>query len=132
MPLPASDGSARRRGSERLLSLGLAASLLLVACAGGGADNPGGGGGGGGGGGNGAYDPVIAQIQSSFGNSMVSGTVDAGTLKIVLITGAGEGMAKLFMCANVKPYLKAANLADTKVIISDQSGVVLATEAVCK
>ncbi len=131
MPLPASDRSARRRRSARLLSLGLAAGLLLAACGGGGADNPGGGGGGGGGG-NGAYDPVIAQIQSSFGNSMVSGTVENGTLKIVLITGAGEGMAKLFMCSNVRPYLKAANLADTKVIISDQSGAVLATEAICK
>ena len=109
----------------------LGALVLLAACGGVGPDNPGGGGGGGGGG-NGAYDPVIAQIQSSFGNAMVSGTVDGGTLKIVLITGAGEGMAKLFMCSNVKPYLKAANLADTKVIISDQSGAVLATEAICK
>lgn len=131
MPLTLVAGRVPRRRSPHLLAWGLATAMLVAAC-GGGATADGGGGGGGGGGDNGAYDPVIAQTQAAFGTSMVSGTVENGTLKITLVNGAGAAMAKLFMCANIKPYLKAANLADTKVVIVEQSGAQLATEAVCK
>ncbi len=130
MPSPLAPGRVPRRRSTVLLALSLATGLLFAGC--GGSTAADGGGGGGGGGDNGVYDPVIAQIQSSFGTSMVSGTVENGVLKITLVNGAGAAMAKLFMCSNIKPFLKAANLADTKVIIVEQSGTQLATEAVCK
>ena len=123
----------RRRRSTVLLALTLAIGLVAAACGGSAAaEGSGGGSGGGGGGDNGAYDSVIAQTQAAFGTSMVSGTVENGVLKITLVNGAGAGMAGLFMCSNIRPYLKAANLADTKVVIVDQSGAQLATEAVCK
>ncbi len=131
MPSPLAPERIRRRHSSALLALSLAIGLAASAC-GGSAAAVGSDGGGGGGGDNGAYDSVIAQTQAAFGTSMVSGTVENGVLKITLVTGAGEGMAGLFMCSNIKPYLKAANLADTKVVIVDQSGAQLATEAVCK
>ncbi len=134
MPSPPAPERLRRRRSPTLLALTLAMGLLAAACGGSAAADGSGGGGGGGGGGvdNGAYDSVIAQTQAAFGTSMVSGTVENGVLKITLVNGAGAGMAGLFMCSNIKPYLKAANLADTKVVIVDQSGAQLATEAVCK
>ncbi len=122
----------RRRRSTALLALSLAMGLVAAACGGSAAAEGSGVGGVGGGGDNGVYDPVIAQIQAAFGTSMRSGTVENGVLKITLVNGAGAGMAGLFMCSNIKPYLKAANLADTKVVIVDESGAQLATEAVCK
>jgi hypothetical protein len=132
MSSPLAPGRVPRRRSTALLALSLATGLLAAACGGSATADGAGGGGGGGGGDNGAYDPVIAQIQSSFGTSMVSGTVENGVLRITLVNGAGVAMAKLFMCSNIKPFLKAANLADTKVVIVEQSGTQLATEAVCK
>ena len=63
---------------------------------------------------------------------MVSAVDDNGTLKITLVNGAGSGMAKLFMCSNVKPRLKAAGLDNVKVVIVEESGLQLATEADCK
>lgn len=130
MPSPLAPKRVPRRRSTALLAMGLALGLLTGAC--GGSATAAGSDGGGGGGDNGVYDPIIAQIQAAFGTSMVSGTVENGVLKITLVNGAGEGMAGLFMCSNIKPYLTAANLADTKVVIVDQSGAQLATEAVCK
>jgi hypothetical protein len=104
----------------------LAAVAIILAGCGGTTD------GGGGGGGNGAYDAVIPLIQRDFGSSMVGATVEGDTLKITLVNGAGVAMAKLFMCANVRPRLKDAGLENTKVVIVEQSGTQLATEAVCK
>ena len=130
MALPAQPGAAPRGHAPRLSALGLAVSITMLAAACGGAA-AGDGGGVGGGGGNGSDDTVISQVSADFGTSMVSATMDGDTLKIVLVDGAGEGMAKLFMCANVEPHLKAAGLAGTKVVISEKSGKQLATEAVC-
>ena len=104
----------------------LAAVAIILAGCGGTTD------GGGGGGGNGAYDAVIPLIQRDFGSSMVGATVEGDTLKITLVNGAGVAMAKLFMCANVRPRLKDAGLENTKVVIVEQSGTQLVTEAVCK
>lgn len=104
----------------------LAAVAIILAGCGGTTD------GGGGGGGNGAYDAVIPLIQRDFGSSMVGATVEGDTLKITLVNGAGVAMAKLFMCANVRPRLKDAGLENSKVVIVEQSGTQLATEAVCK
>ena len=120
----------RRARLRRAAWLGWLAALaiVLVGCG----DSSAAGGGGGGGGGNGAYDTVIPLIQKDFGNSMVGATVEGDTLKITLIDGAGVAMAKLFMCANVEPRLKDAGLQDSKVLIVEQSGTQLATEAVCR
>jgi ABC-type glycerol-3-phosphate transport system substrate-binding protein len=128
MPSALAPKRVPRRRSTALLALSLAMGLLAAACGG---SATAAGSSAGGGGDNGVYDPIIAQIQAAFGTSMVSGSVENGVLKITLVDGAGAGMAGLFMCSNIKPYLKAANLADTKVVIVEQSGAQLATEAVC-
>lgn len=88
-------------------------------------------GGNGAGGGNSAFNAVIPLIQSDFGTSMVSASAEGDTLTITLVSGASAGMAKLFMCANILPRLKAAGLENSKVVIVEQSGTQLATEAVC-
>ena len=119
----------RRARFRRAARLGWLAALVIVLV---GCGDSSAAGGGGGGGGNGAYDAVIPLIQKDFGNSMVGATVEGDTLKITLIDGAGAAMAKLFMCANVEPRLKDAGLQDSKVLIVEQSGAQLATEAVCK
>ena len=106
----------------------LAAAVIVAGCGG---TAAGGSDGAGGGGGNGAFDAVIPQIQSDFGTSMVASSVDGDTLTITLVNGAGADMAALFMCSRIKPRLKAAGLADRKVMIVDQAGTQLATEAVC-
>lgn len=108
--------------------IGLVAAVIVAGCGG---TAAGGGDGGGGGPGDGAFDAVIPKIQSDFGTSMVGSSVDGNTLTITLVSGASAGMARLFMCANIEPHLKAAGLADSKVIIVDQTGAQLATEAVC-
>lgn len=119
---------ARRRTSR--LAFGWAVALLLAACGGGAAD--GANGGGGGGADAGAYDQVIQQTQAAIGNAMLSATVEAGpTLKITLDDHASQGMAKLFMCSNIKGFLKAAGLESTKVVIVAKSGTQLATNADC-
>ena len=125
MSLPTPPRGIRHRRSA-VLALLTAATIIITAC-GGTAD----GGGGGGGGGNGAYDAVIPLIQRDFGTSMVGATVEGDTLKITLVNGAGVAMAKLFMCANVKPRLKEAGIENSKVVIVEQSGTQLATEAIC-
>jgi hypothetical protein len=122
-----SEGVSHRRAG-RLITIGAAAGLLLTGCGGGDTNasadaNIGG---------NAAYDPVIAQAQAAFGTSMISGSATADTLNITLVTGAGTGMAKLFLCSNVEGYLKAAGLGSSKVLIVDQTGVTLATEADCR
>ena len=104
----------------------LAAAVIAAGC-GGTAD----GGGNGAGDDNGAFDTVIPLIQKDFGTSMVASSVDGDTLTITLVNGAGADMAALFMCSRIKPRLKAAGLADRKVVIVDQAGTQLATEAVC-
>jgi hypothetical protein len=115
------------------MSLAMAAGIFATACGGAAAGADGGGGGGGGGGGsNPAYDTVIQQTQAAFGTSMVAGSAEGDTLKITLIDGAGAGMARLFLCANVEGFLKAAGLDSSKVVIVTQSGTQLATEADCK
>ena len=123
----AASRSAVPRRAGRLAILAVGAGLLATACGGPSADAGGPGGGGGG-----AYEAVIPLIKSDFGTSMVSAVDDNGTLKITLVNGAGSGMGKLFMCANVKPRLKAAGLDNAKVVIVEESGLQLATEADCK
>jgi hypothetical protein len=90
-----------------------------------------GSGGNGGGGGSGAFNAVIPLIQNDFGTSMVSASAEGDTLTITLVNGASAAMAKLFMCANILPRLKTAGLENSKVVIVEQSGTQLATEAVC-
>lgn len=126
-------GVPRRGRALRVVAVAAVIALLLAACGGGAAGASGGDGGGGGGGAdNGAYDQVIQQTQAAFGNSMLSATVEAGpTLRITLVDIAGKGMAKLFLCSNIKGFLKTAGLASTKVVIVLKSGTQLATDADC-
>ena len=126
MASTAASRSAVRRRAGRLAILVVGAGLLATACGGPSADAGGPGGGGGG-----AYEAVIPLIKSDFGTSMVSAVDDNGTLKITLVNGAGSGMGKLFMCANVNPS-EAAGLDNVKVVIVEESGLQLATEADCK
>ncbi len=129
MMLSAPVGHPTRRRMPRAVACGWALSLL-VAC-GGGATGAGGGGGGGGGG-NGAYDPVILQTAAAIGGAMISATVEDGpTLKITMDDVASKGMAKLFLCSNVKGFLKAAGLENTKVVMVQKSGAQLATDGDC-
>jgi hypothetical protein len=121
--------AARARSLGLLVVLG--SSLLVAACGG---SAPGGGGGGGGGAGGVDWDSVMSQIQATFGTTMTAGSYDAGnqTVDITLAEGSGSGMAKLFLCSNVKNILKAAGApADQKVVIRDDKGV-LSTQADCK
>ena len=120
---------ARRLRAARLAVIVLIAGTLLAACGGSSAD---GGAGGGGAAGGGSFEAVIPLIAKDFGTAMVSAADDNGTLKITLVDGAGSGMAKLFMCANVRPRLKEAGLDGAKVVIVEQSGKQLSTEADCK
>lgn len=129
MAMPAAASSAPLRRSARLASLAVAAGMLVAACGGAAA---GAAGGAGGGGTNPAYDTVIQQTQAAFGTSMVAGRAEGDTLKITLIDGAGAGMARLFLCANVESFLKTAGLESSKVVIATQSGTQLATEADCR
>lgn len=117
---------ARRSLAGRLATVVLIAVSVVAACGGTSAD------GGGGGGGGGSFDAVVPLIAKDFGTSMISAADDNGTLKITLVDGAGQGMAKLFMCANVRPRLKEAGMPDAKVVIVEQSGTQLSTEADCK
>ena len=123
-------GVPRRGRALRVVAVGAVIALLLAACGGG---APGASAGDGGGGAdNGAYDQVIQQTQAAFGNAMLSATVEAGpTLKVTLVDIAGKGMAKLFLCSNIKGFLKTAGLASTKVVIVLKSGTQLATDADC-
>jgi hypothetical protein len=116
------------RGTARLASFALAVSLFAVACGGAAADDPGGGGGGS----DAAYQTVIQQTQAAFGTSMLAGSVEGDTLKITVVDGAGDGMARLFLCSNVEGFLKAAGLEGSKVVIVTQSGTQLATDADCQ
>lgn len=123
MALPASPmPTAPRRRQATLLPLGLIAAI--VAGCGGSAS---GSGGGGGGTGSAGYDQVIGETQQAFGNAMTAGSVVGDTLKITLIDGAGPGMAKLFLCGNIRTFLKDAGLGASKVVIVEQSGAQLAT-----
>jgi hypothetical protein len=124
MTLPVAPRDTRIRGATWLGWMA-AVSVVLAGC--GGTAN-----GGGGGGGNGAYDAVIPLIQRDFGTSMVGAKVEGDTLTITLVDRAGVSMAKLFMCSSVEPRLKDAGLGSSKVIIVEESGTQLATEAVCK
>jgi hypothetical protein len=120
--------AARARTLGLVVVLG---STVAVASCGGSAP---GGGGGGGGGGSVDWDSVISQIQATFGTTMTAGSYDAAnqTVDITLAEGSGSGMAKLFLCSNVRNILKAAGApADQKVIIRDDKGV-LSTQADCK
>ena len=127
MALPAQPGGAPRGRATRILTLGVLTALLVAACGGAAANGDGGGGGGGGA----AYDTVIGQVTTDFGTSMVSAKVEGDTLKITLIDNASAAMARLFMCSNVVPHLKAAGLDGTKVVIVAQSGTQLSTQADC-
>lgn len=123
MALPASPTpTASRRHPATLLSLGLI--LAIVAGCGGSAS---GSEGGGGGTGSAGYDQVIGQTQQAFGSSMTAGSVEGDTLKITLIDGAGKGMARLFLCGNIKGFLTDAGLGASKVVVVQQSGAQLAT-----
>jgi hypothetical protein len=118
--------AARARSLGLVVVLG--SSLLVAACGGSAPD------GGGGGGGGVDWDSVMSQIQATFGTTMTAGSYDAGnqTVDITLAEGSGSGMAKLFLCSNVKNILKAAGApADQKVVIRDDKGV-LSTQADCK
>jgi len=123
MALPASPPTAPRRRPATLLPLGLIAAIV----AGCGGSASGSGGGGGGGTGSAGYDQVIGETQQAFGNAMTAGSVVGDTLKITLIDGAGTGMAKLFLCGNIRTFLKDAGLGASKVVIVEQSGAQLAT-----
>lgn len=85
----------------------------------------------GGGGGSTAFNAVIPLIQNDFGTSMVSASAEGNTLTITLVSGASVAMAKLFMCSRILPRLKTAGLEGSKVVIVEQSGTQLASEAVC-
>jgi hypothetical protein len=123
MALPASlTPTARRRRPATLLPFGLI--VAIVAGCGGSAS---GSEGGGGGAGSASYDKVIAETQQAFGNTMTAGSVEGDTLKITLSDGAGAGMAKLFLCGNIRTFLKDAGLGSSKVVIVEQSGAQLAT-----
>ena len=123
-------GAPSGRRMLRAVAHGWAFSLL-VAC-GGAADGANGGGGGGGGGANGAYQQVIDQTQAAIGNAMISATVEDGpTLKITMDDIASKGMARLFLCSNIKGFLKTAGLENTKVVMVQKSGAQLATDADC-
>lgn len=131
MARPVLIGSPHVGRAGRLTLLIACAAILVGACGGtaGAADDSGAGGGAA----NPAYDAVIAKIGSDFGTSMIAAEAQGDTLKITIVNGAGTGMAGLFMCAYVEPDLKAAGLdTTTKVVIVDQTGTQLATEAVCK
>jgi hypothetical protein len=117
--------------ASRARSLGLAlvlCSTVTAAACGGSAPA--------GGGGNGGIDwtAVVAQIQATFGTTMTAGSYDAATqtVDITLAEGSGAGMAKLFLCSNIRKILKDAGApADQKVTIRDSKGV-LSTQADCK
>lgn len=107
-----------------------ALGLVLLGC-GGGTPAAGAGGGGGGAGGAGE-DAAIAQAQTLFGTTMVSGTFDAGRLTITLRRGSSSGMAKLFLCPQILDFVEAAGFAPPLVtIVEEGSGKELATEASC-
>jgi hypothetical protein len=126
---PSSWGVAegRRRAVGRRAAAVVWIALLVAACGGSAA---GGGGGGGGGGPN--WDAIIAETQAAFGTSMVSGTVEADTLKITLVKGFGPGGAKLFMCANVKQILAKYGATGVNVVMVDTDGTQLSTMADCQ
>ena len=130
MARPVPIGSPHLGRAGRLMIV-IACAIVLAAC--GESAGAGAAGDGGGGAANPAYDTVIAKIGADFGTAMLSAEAQGDTLKITMINGAGSGMAELFMCAYVEPDLQAAGLdTTTKVVIVDQTGAQLATEAVCK
>ncbi len=131
MARPVPIGSPHLGPVGRLIVLTVCAAALIGAC--GETAGAAGEGGNGGGAANPAYDTVIAKIGTDFGTAMISAEAQGNNLKITMVNGAGTGMAGLFMCAYVEPDLQAAGLdTTTKVVIVDQTGAQLATEAVCK
>ncbi len=115
-----------RRATAGLIGLVLA-GVVLTACG----SSAAAGGGGGGGANSDAYAKVLSEAQGSFGNTMVAGSVEGDTLKITLAGGSGAAMAKLFLCSNIKGFMKDAGIPDAKVSIIEEGGAPLVTEKDC-
>jgi ABC-type glycerol-3-phosphate transport system substrate-binding protein len=115
-------------GVLRLGRLSLAAFVMAVAVAACGGSSDGGGGGGGG---TGDTGQVVAVAQNALGTSFVDSSVEGNTITITLTNGASTGMARLFMCAQVKNAVEQ-HAADYTVEMVDQDGNTLYSLSQCK
>jgi ABC-type glycerol-3-phosphate transport system substrate-binding protein len=122
------DRRAPQAGVRRLGRFSMAAlvvALVVAACGGGGGD------GGGGGGSTGDTGKVIAVAQTAIGTSYIDSSVEGDTITITLTNGASTGMARLFMCAQIKGAVDQY-ASDYQVVMVDQDGNTLYSLSQCK